>query len=197
VCRAHGGEGWGRGHAKEFASRLRRGRRVGATATAVSGSGRRLEAETGAAVAALSAAAERLSELVPEATEWDERIAVVAQREQEIETYAATVADAEARATARAAELDEQERTLAVERTALAAQAAKLASRETLAAQVEAELSERARALEARAARFHWRWLLRIWSWRHASCPRKRGCASSSSFQARRDPSFSSRPVWP
>lgn len=135
-------------------------------ATPARRSGRQLEAETRASRAVLSATAERLSELVPEATEWDEHVAVVLQREREIETRAASVAEAQARAAARISELDERERTLAEEWTALAAQAAKLVSRETLAAQTEAELHERRRALEARAARFHWRWFLRVWAWR-------------------------------
>lgn len=137
-------------------------------ATAVRISEPRSEAETrgSEAEAALFAAAERLSKLVDEARGLDERLAVVMQREEEIEVLAASVAEARAREVARAAELDERERALAEEQTRLAEQAAQLGWRETSAAELEAELVERAGALEERVGRLRWRWLLRVWSWR-------------------------------
>lgn len=146
---------------------------MGVAATEGRLSGRRLETEIGASVIALSGAAERLSELVAEATEWDERIAVVLKREREIEMLATSLAAARTSEVARAAELDQRERALAEEQTRLAAEASNVAFREALAADLEAALVERARALEERAARFSWRWFLRAWSWRPRVSSRK------------------------
>ena len=125
-----------------------------------------LDHDAAESTAALSAAAHRLADLAVEAAELDECAAASRRRERELETLREVLAGQHARQTARAAELDERERALARERAAVTEQASIVARREKVVAELHAELLEQAHALEKRAARFHWHWFLRAWSWR-------------------------------
>ena len=123
-----------------------------------------LEAE--ARLAALAAVAGRLSDFAVEAAELDERAVDAARRERRLAEVARELAETDGRQAARAAELDERERALAQESETLSELRSLLVTRAEVATELQKELLKEARALEARAARFHWRWLLRAWSWR-------------------------------
>jgi hypothetical protein len=124
-------------------------------------------------VAAVSAAARRLSDRAVQAAELDDRAAAVLKHERGLAAAAAELAEREAREIARAAELNERERALMQERAALDGQRSLILSRESLTAQLREELADEARRLEERAARLHWRWFLRAWSWRPPLLSRK------------------------
>lgn len=145
------------------------GARVAAAEPSLAANGVDRGADT--SVSALSAAATRLAGLAVEATELDERVAAVADRERELEVLGITLAEEHARQIARAAELDEGERALARRHAALTEQESIVASREALVVELQEELLDQARAFDERAQRFHWRWFLRVWAWR----PRLRG----------------------
>jgi hypothetical protein len=125
-----------------------------------------LDQKAAASVAALSLAAQRLSDLAVDSAELDERAAAVAVRERELEAFAAILAEERARQVARAAELGEGERALVQQRAALTEQQSIVASREALLGQLHEELLMQARTLEERAQHFYWRWFLRVWEWR-------------------------------
>jgi hypothetical protein len=139
---------------------------VGVAGLAASGSttGFALEAEV--RLAALSAVAGRLSDFAVEAAELDERAADTARRERRLAELAKELAETDARQAARAAELDARERALSQEGETLSELRSLLVTRAEVATEMQQELLKEARALEARAARFHWRWFLRAWSWR-------------------------------
>jgi hypothetical protein len=133
---------------------------VGVVAKAgASGPTRALDHDAGESLAALSAAARRVADLAVEAAELDECASAVRQREREL-------AAQHAHLTARAADLDEREHALAQERAAVTDRASMLAVREAVVADLHEELLTQARELEERAARIHWRWFVRAWSWR-------------------------------
>jgi hypothetical protein len=115
---------------------------------------------------ALSLAAQRLSSLAGEAAKLDERAAALAEREGELQALAAALAEEQIRLIARATELGEAERAAERLSAALAEQQSIVAAREAVVAELQEEVLEQARALEKRAARFHWRWFLRVWAWR-------------------------------
>jgi hypothetical protein len=127
---------------------------------------RRLELEADRSVDALAAAAERLACLVVEASEMDGLAAALPVRQTELERQRLELEQAAAANAAEAARLEEREAMCASERDALRMRAMLVERRETLLEEERQELGEQTRALEERAARLHWRWLIRAWSWR-------------------------------
>jgi hypothetical protein len=125
-----------------------------------------LDQDAAASIAALSAAAHRLADFAVEAAELDESAVAIRRRERELEKLSKALAGQQARQAAHEAELAERERAVSRERDAVIERASIVARREKVAAQLHAQLVEQARALEKRAARFHWRWFVRAWSWR-------------------------------
>jgi hypothetical protein len=118
-----------------------------------------LEATAAAATRALISAGARIADLAVEATELDERAVALVLAEAELERVRAGLTDFAASTARAAVEVERRRRELDAERDQVRTLAETLARREEL-------LDEAQRALDERATRMHWRWLVRAWQWR-------------------------------
>jgi len=125
-----------------------------------------LELKTDRSLEALAAARERLAVLVVEASSMDALAAALPMQAAELERQRRELEQAAAGNAAEAARLRELDEALGAERAALQMRGELLNRREAVLEEGRKELADQARALEERAARFHWRWLIRAWSWR-------------------------------
>jgi hypothetical protein len=124
-----------------------------------------LPLEASRSVDALEAATERLVRLAVEAKDMDALAAALPVRREQLKRARLELDLAAAANAAEAARLEQREAACASEREALQMRSMLLERREALLDEGRRDLADREQALVARAARFHWRWLFRAWSW--------------------------------
>jgi hypothetical protein len=109
---------------------------------------------------------ERLAGLVIEARDMDALAVALPVRWAEVERLGIELEGAVAANAAEAARLGELDHALKSERASLQVRGELLDKREADLEEWRQALADRERAFEERAARFHWRWLVRAWRWR-------------------------------